>query len=568
MGTPTVKFQSHNPAAANSGCSGAPATLGPITGSYARTRNAAGENRVGFFEGAAPDFSAVPTDGTAVCRINTNTAGIRQNSSISTVKNTFTTGVGYISTASDVLGLTTGTTAGWASGDIISVSGGGLASATLYSRVMFISSSTGVVLQDTAGTTVISNAYYNPKQIGYPSSEGTNTGAAFQTWAIGGYLSSLLAGGQSRLLLENNGAAGDAPGGWTLLLTDGHWESTANIARVRSNGTASAGRLIISGPTGATLVPTLSFSNNAAGFIQVGDYAEYKNFRIDNTSSTKTASIAIDGQTSSPTFLKISNMIFGDTYIPDTGNRFWKGIVVNAEGTTIDGCEIIDTISNGIEANTSNVRIINNYLHGCSGIAISTVNITAASMLYYKNIIYKCGAGIHIDSNVAASRPYMVMNNTIDLCNWFGIRIMASSGETSNFANTMIENNQITNNGITGSGYALWFSDSSVNADVLTFLGASIRNNNSFNNNQGFCNFPLSTSTEFGTTALNPQYINPTGGNFIMGNLAARNRGFPLGGALNQAAVKSVVDQGAIQGTGVSSTSSTTLIVQRPVIIR
>lgn len=507
-----------------------PATA--ISGSTGRTRNTASQLRFGLF-GATDDLSGVVTDGSAALFCSISTAGQRNFSAISAVKNTRHVDVGSITSGAAILsGIAS--TSGWSVGDVIRVNGAGAASANLFSTILTVDSGTQVTLNDNAGTTVAGAVVENPKQVSLTSGQGVNTGTTDTAWAIGGRRASI-GGTNSRKLFDNNSAAGDVMPGWIVEMKSGHSETLSSTLTFRRDGDTTSGLIVLRGESGAATLPLLTFSNNgvAIGLTTVSlNNVILANFELRNSNATKTASTAVD--LGSNNFSNSCSLI--GLKIGHSTNKFWRGILP-AQYSRIIGCEIGHCAEMGINGHAAGFStgcsmgiIINCYIHRCTSHGINLdINGSQSGGKVINNILYLNGGnGIRI----TVSREALIMGNTCDANTASGISLTANASRLF-----VAINNICSNNGAWGFNF---------NGDSAALLAAAIIDcNNTHNNTSG----AYSTSgVATNDPGLNPSYTNAASGDFSIGtNLASK--GYPVGGTLpiGRSSTFSYVDPGAAQ---------------------
>ncbi len=545
MATPILLVDSAT--GSDSAASGAgPATA--VTGTKGRTRNTASQLHVGFFEASAPDLSGVLTDGSHVLYIAISTAGQRNFSSIAGVKDTQHTTTGNITSGAAILSAL-GSTTGWSVGDVIKVAGAGAASADLYSTILTVDSSSQVTLNDNAGTSVTGGAVTNPKQVTLTSSQGVNTGTTDTSWAIGGKRATAIkASGNSSKLWENNSSTGDAKAGWIVEMASGHTETgISGPFNVRSSGDSTTGQVTLRGASAAATRPVITFSNNGVGLDIRGGPLLLKDFALENSNATKTASIAIRLVSGSATWTTLQNI-----KIAHSTNKFWKGVQNTfGDGSTsvlMRECEIGYTASFGYEHVTqggttaSGQKLLFNFIHDTGGNAVTFGSDYFQGLFIHGNVIYNCtGIGINIDSSRAASDGTVtVTHNTIDSCTSDGIKVPTAAAWV---AASIFMNNLVSNCG----GYGFNFSSATFTAAYRDSFGLTVDGNNCYNNTSGAYN-----PSSFGSNdpGLNPTYANASGGDFAVTNTSLKAKGVPIGGTTHigtGSSTYSYVDPGAAQ---------------------
>lgn len=177
------------------------------------------------------------------------------------------------------------------------------------------------------------------------------------------------------------------------------------------------------------------------------------------------------------------------------------------------------------------VSVIGNTFSNLRGFAYYRGSDGAETIMF--NLIYGCngtGSGAITKIGTGNDRGSQIVSNTIDNCSGDGIKILSAD------AATVIMNNILSNNG----GYGLNFVTGSA-ALNLALRGNVPNYNNYYNNTSGAYN---NISAGPNDLALDPQYVNASGGNYSIGtNLKAK--GFP--GAFRGSATTGYLDIGAVQ---------------------
>lgn len=320
----------------------------------------------------------------------------------------------------------------------------------------------------------------------------TEVGGFGITWAIGGIRASI-GGTTSKCLLDNNGAAGDATGGWIIEFQSGHAETiVATVTVQRTTGIGGTAPLIIRGTSGAATIPILTFSNTGTAFAlavaSVG--VVFRDFEVKNSSGNTSSSIAFGGASTTATF-KIQGV-----KVRDATNFFWKAISFSSTTTAyIENCDIGNTNNIGIDfslATGNFVQLRHNSIHNCGSHGVNAACVDA----YDNDIRSNGGDGIHIIRTGAATTfnsTCRITQNTITLNTGDAIEVTGTSAQTSSFTGMVIENNFLSGN----TGYALNFSGASVTAALLDSYYVTIEGNtltgNSGASNSGKYNIDLST---------------------------------------------------------------------------
>lgn len=376
------------------------------------------------------------------------------------------------------------------------------------------------------------------------------TGLTNKTWAIGGMRQTLA--GSSRLL-DNQGVSGgggtndaDAYGGWTLRLKSGYTETLAASLNLRANsGNAfgSNGPLTLEGEDGYSTLPLLTFTNNDYGlkFVNYGAWYVFRNFELQNTNATKTASYAI----SAP-----YNSWFDNIVISHATNKFYRGISIgNADRATtvltnciVKNCADIGVYSTSWPALLVNCVVSNNGSHG-------VVIDSKMSGLIGCQVTGNGGSGV-VTGLVGGTGGVDQLGILIDRCT-----IANNSSHGYYVKSTFAGLPQVWNSSITSNGsYGIKFDEANIDYTLASF-GRQYRNNNfgTGSTANGSGNTDLNT-TRFpqiwrNNVNVDPQYVDAANGNFTIGKnmqgLGIGGSPVPVGGS--SGTYHSYVDIGAFQ---------------------
>lgn len=343
-------------------------------------------------------------------------------------------------------------------------------------------------------------------------------------WAIGGKRASI-GSTTSKKLVDNNGAAGDAGGGWKIRFASAHSETIAATMNVRCSGTTTDGRLTIEGVTGAATLPKLIFSNNGNALVINGSKLMLSNFELQNSSASKGSAQAIENNTAGTGV----NNIFKGLKIADSTNKFNKGLVLGIEGNIVRDCYIANHLSHGIDiAAASSLLICNNLIKSNAGSGINLQAQNTGSCRIRNNIIdgntlSQIASGI---TGTTSRRSYI--KNNIIRGGASGVLISSASTDWSGFASWIIDGNNFINN----TDYAIKFTGASVTSEMLYFYALTILCNNHWNCTGGFSNLDLlniqGEAFDEGTTNLDPALVDPTNLNYAQG-VNAKAKGYPEG---------------------------------------
>ncbi|HZI93574.1 MAG TPA: right-handed parallel beta-helix repeat-containing protein [Patescibacteria group bacterium] len=372
-----------------------------------------------------------------------------------------------------------------------------------------------------------------------------------KTWGVGGIRASI-GGADSKLLVDNNAAAGDAMPGWSIELQSAHSETIAATFDVRRAGDSTSGPITLRGTAGAGTRPLLTFSNNGNCIMPRAAAQVFRAFELRNTNATKTLSVAF--QCSSSVGASII-----DVKVAHSTNKFWKGVVDSGTGyTLVRDCEFGYCANVAAElAAAKHFRYLFNYIHDCGATAGLSLTATGATAVIYGNVCYNnTGDGLRVTTSSVNAQGILIAHNTFDANTSDGIEFSGA-----NVSGYSLINNIHSNNG----GYGLNFS---ATTDVsLIGLGVILLGSDFYNNSSGPYNpTPLTVSENEQT--LDPTYTNAAGADFSIGtNLKAK--GYPVGGTLaigTGSSTYSYVDPGAAQRQEASA-STIAIAVSSPIVI-
>ncbi len=326
-----------------------------------------------------------------------------------------------------------------------------------------------------------------------------------KSWAIGGKRASF-SSTTSAKLFSNNSAAGDAMPGWAVEMQSGHVEPTiAAQFTVRRSGDQTDGYITLRGTSGAATPAIVTFSNNGNGFGSAGSvtFLEFRDFEIQNTNATKTASIAIS-LTSGSLQISIRGM-----RIKDSTNKFWKGITNNggaASSLSIVRNWIANCALHGIESTQTISRsfIRGNRIENCGGSGISFGGGSSAFGFTIKGneILGNTADGITYVSTTGASTGIIIDGNTIRSNGSDGIDITQIPGSVTTYSGMQITNNILANN--TGNGLNL--SGAAMTA-IAWNAAATLNEGNQTFGNAAACNL---SGVLVGDSGLDPQFPSST----------------------------------------------------------
>jgi len=357
-----------------------------------------------------------------------------------------------------------------------------------------------------------------------------------KSWAIGGKRASI-ASTTSKKLLDNNGAAGDAMPGWIVEMASGHSETIAATVDTRRAGDQTSGPITLRGVAGAATLPLLMFSNNGNGFVPRGAFQWFQDFEIRNSNATKTASIAFSMGAATTT------AIWG-IKISHSTDKFWKAATNGTSCTSFVGCEFGFCANIGFDVvNGGHLRLISNWIHDCASHGIA-IGVGSNNIQIIGNLISTNGStagdGINISTLAGTGGNLLVSHNTIYANSSDGIEISAT--ETTQQQGMAFINNILSGN----IGYGI---NDSTGSNVGMLANFTIMFGNAFyNNTSGDTNPVALTCNLFSQSGVNPQFVNASTGNFMIGtNLKAL--GYPVGGTtlVGNSLTYSYVEPGAAQ---------------------
>lgn len=368
-----------------------------------------------------------------------------------------------------------------------------------------------------------------------------------QTWAIGGKRATI-AGTESKKLLENNSAAGDAMGGWTIRMESAHTETiTATITFRRAFDTTYGG-LIIEGESGAATRPVLTFSNNGAAFygpISTHAGVLFQRFDIKH-SGTASAAVAFKVGRYVWNWI-VRDVVIGGSSTSDGFLYAFQDAYNNLSATQgvsfyIDGCEIKYSGSFGL--NICAAQITNCFIHdNAGGIVIGDDYVGSPVVVLIENNVISDNTdhGIKLDTDCLAPAMLFIRHNTIhNNSNGAGIYV---EDDTVLPRMCTIENNSITANGTYGIDLP------SAEATLWEALGLTIRHNNfgtgaTANTSGTIHNEPTIVGIS-GNLLLDPGYANAGSDDYSVGS-NMQSAGYP-NAVYNGSATRNWVDIGAAQ---------------------
>lgn len=358
---------------------------------------------------------------------------------------------------------------------------------------------------------------------------------AGKSWAIGGKRASI-GSATSSLLLENNAAAGDAMPGWIAELQSAHSETIAATITLRRGGDTTSGHITIRGASGAATLPKLIFSNNGNSFSLAVNRWRFKDFEVQNSNATKTASV-VWNLTSGCDFLQITGM-----KVADATNKYWKVVsaFANATNNLIEDNYFGNTASHVIDhtGGSYNARVKNNTIFSVGGVGINLSANGAIPLVtdIEGNVFAFCtNQAIVMNYTVASGTGVRIIGNVFHGSGSDGISSTATSAQVGMFSSLQIEDNIFSYNG----GFGINFSGSGIGDTLLGALGTRIRNNAFFTNTSGkYQGFTVTSSLSEqtgdpagGLASATKDYTGVTGGTNFQ-STAYKEKGYP-GSALS-----------------------------------
>lgn len=408
--------------------------------------------------------------------------------------------------------------------------------ATDGSHAIFINDSTSgarnfsmiIGKNDTTKTITVANAF--------------RINATGLSWAIGGKLATLNAA-TTRKLFNNNNTVGDAMGGWTIeLQSDQTITSSIIIYRnylpkfllIRSDST-------IRKITATQLYPTVfQIAGSAVVFDSIW-------FRGSHPVKGASSAVIVGNGYSGNYKTTVLNCIVGG----DPGMGFSHGIQAYYGHARVTNCNISYN-DKGIGQSDQNDPFLEAYnniiFNNTIGIDVYTNHTRLGK--YYNNIIYNnTSHGISIFTRNTFLSSLRLDGNTIYNNGGDGIRLNSNSSDTfgvpyNAWYEVPCNNNIICKN----SGYGINMTGAGINDEFLYNMRTEFYNNNfgigTTANVSGAFN-PFSPSVQSGSLFIDPQFVNPSNGDFRIGaNLQAL--GWPQFN-IGLGVARSYVDIGALQ---------------------
>jgi len=502
-------------------CSGA----GPETSVYGTkactpTTNPSDDPKIGFFDDTPPDLSGVLDDGSHVVLFADSNSGSRNFCQIRRVKTTNKSIIGSAFTGSKFLAVND--IVGFEIGDIISVAGAGAEGVTFYSYILsFIDNGGGeyeIELANSVLTTAENTQVVNPPQIWCEDSQIPRANLTNIQWAIGGKLASigatLGATSRSRCLFYNGDelSAGDAMGGWTILMESGHQETISSDIYIIRSGS----RITLKGENDAIQFPVLTAASHS---VDLFEFHGARNWLFENM-----ILLCNGSQTTANSFAIFAGNFnyFKNITIGNGTNDFNCGIRIG-NSSRIESCCVYGAIAtkSGILVEGSST-VCNCKVTG-NGVGITC---TGVSPMIFNNILYNNAAG-NLAINITDTLGYegLIMNNILHGSAAYGIQFYATMLQLSGYSGWVVANNCITNNG-TG----IIFQESTT-ISLLQNYGFLLTNNN-FGSGDTANTIKITAAREnISVNELNvdPQYADPDGSppDFSVGN-NLNSQGFPF----------------------------------------
>ncbi len=357
------------------------------------------------------------------------------------------------------------------------------------------------------------------------------------TWAIGGKRASISSSSSYRLF-NNNNTAGDAMPGWIVEMESGHTETTTlSPFDFRRGGTASAGPIILRGTSGAATMPIITQNANGNFLRPLVDGLILRDFELQNSNATKTASIGIV-PTSGP-----NQNLYSGIVIKDGTNKFWQGIDASSAGfgLRLEKLIVKKCADDGVRVGGGGSRgmdLLDSSIISNGGKGVRYAGASGSCVVNRCIIANNTGSNVYNDASTNSSevQSLKLFNCTIDGSAADGITV--TSANLSPFNNMIVENCQITNNGVNGINFS-----GPPSVATLNQSGLVIRGNNYYNNTSG--NYSSTNISNLATneTTNNPSYTNTSTLNYTI--TAGKGDGYPA--TIPGSITPSYLDQGAAQ---------------------
>lgn len=467
-------------------------------------------DRIGFF-GSTPDLSGVDETGLDVIFIDLG-SGKTNFHKITGKKDTAQSVTGDTAAGTDQ--LTDTNTTNMTAGDIIKITNAATGPADLTTTIKTVDNGTTITMDDNADLTTDDETVVNPKQVTVSS---VQTGESGVTWGIGGTRLTL-AGAKSKLLLDNNGSAGDAQS-WTMELQSGHTEDISAVVDWRAGGDEIASQVIIQGEAGGTR-PHLTFTGSGNGFVLRAELVKLKFLQISTDHASASSAITS----------VVERVEIEDVLVSDGGADVWTNAIKNVAGAfSVSLCELANCTNDGIgitaNGSVGSIYIGSNYIHdnGGQGVDVPT-NTSVFSLTLVGNTIENNANGFINGNNRGDSFGSQYIGGNTFISNAkFAIEFTQASDSDEG---TIFENNIFKGHNGVGD-VDIEFSNASHTAAYIN-ANFIIRNN---------CHHDFTLKYKSGVLAENevtgdPLFVDAPGGDFRLGaSSSCKATGFPLASA-------------------------------------
>jgi hypothetical protein len=342
-----------------------------------------------------------------------------------------------------------------------------------------------------------------------------------KSWAIGG-IRDTLAGSDSSMLYNRDGADGDAEPGWIVELGDGYTETVTSSIDWQAEGTNQL-LIVLRGESGASSIPSLTSSGGSPA-IEFSDFVSCKGFEVLQATANGNGIRIRRSAMAQRMIIKQTHATSNNGYGVEIWSRQAGVVECYIEGFENRGINTIQPYS---------AYAYGSYFKGCGPLRLYTGSVI--------NCIFDSSNGVAILVTLQSGdySTTVIANNTIFNASGDGIEV--SGAPTNGNGNAFIANNIMSDNG----GYGLEVTNSAWVEENVELLGV-ITGNLFHNNSSGNMNLG-GVDTDFGenyTTGVDPFDGTPT--TDFTPNSNAAGVGFP-GAFHNLATTVSYMDAGAVQ---------------------
>lgn len=360
-----------------------------------------------------------------------------------------------------------------------------------------------------------------------------------KSWAIGGKRVSI-GSATSRLLFNNNSAAGDAMPGWTVEMESGHVETIASVIKFYRSGTDDLGPISLIGSDDAVTMPIITVTGTSVTAFSHNNVDRIKlaNFTIIN-GGTASNNYGIQGR---------YRWFIENIQIGSTGSDYFHIGISAQDCSIINNCNVYGSTSlgRGIYLAAKEGLVQNSYIHNCLGTAYegggSYYNVNLIGNIFYNNPTSILLTSTQTGTLTPAGS---IISNTIHSGN-VGIDIASTSSQYCGHNNLLILNNNITSQSIcaikisnANAPSVSQLKNEFVRIDYNNFGNASDSTSNGTTITNGY-------SSLLGSSLYLPcNYTNASNGDFSVGS-AIRNMGYPKS-YIGYSNTLSYIDIGAAQ---------------------